>query len=611
VAHEANERRVRMNRILGNQILIVSVVALLAMLCITSVAVGAPNKDNDGDGVPNNKDACPNVAGPVSNRGCPLPPPDTVPPETTITAGPSGTVNTADASFFFGANESATFQCSLDGSAFELCTSPRNYNGLSNGSHTFRVRATDTAGNVDTTPAERTWTVQIQTPPPDTVPPETTITAGPSGTVNTADASFFFGANESATFQCSLDGLAFESCISPRNYNGLSNGSHTFRVRATDTAGNVDTTPAERTWTVQIQTPPGNSGYLSDLSWTSAINSWGPVERDMSNGESDARDGKTITLNGTTYPKGLGVHAASDVRYNLGGQCSSFTAKVGVDDEVGANGSVTFEVYTDGTKVYDSGIMRGDTATRDVAVNVTGKGELRLVVTIGGDDSGYDHADWADARLSCSGGGGPPSAKVVALTFDDGPDPAETPNILDILEQHTVKATFFVTGQEVNNYPDLLRREYQEGHLVTNHTYTHRNLTGLSDAEVAQELQATNTAITSLGVPQPNLFRPPGGQTNDRVVSIATSLGLTQTLWDVRPEIDDYLNPPPEEICNRVTSNVTPGSIVLLHDGGSAENTDAALPCIIQNLKAQGYRFGLIYPSSEFDSLNKSNVEVR
>src|SRR5215210_5422842 len=189
---------------------------------------------------------------------------------------------------------------------------------------------------------------------------------------------------------------------------------------------------------VAADLPPGGTTHLSDLQWASATNGWGPVERDMSNGESAARDGKTITLNGATYAKGLGVHATSDVRYNLGGGYGAFTAKVGVDDEVGANGSVTFEVYTDGTKVYDSGLMSGSTATKDVVLDVTGKSELRLVVTNGGDDFGYDHADWADARLSCSDGGGPASAKVVALTFDDGPDPAETPNILDVLEQHTV-----------------------------------------------------------------------------------------------------------------------------------------------------------------------------
>jgi glucose/arabinose dehydrogenase len=164
---------------------------------------------------------------------------------------------------------------------------------------------------------------------------------------------------------------------------------------------------------------PIQSGFLSDLQWTSATNGWGPVERDTSNGEHLAGDGNTITLNGATYSKGLGVHADSDVRYNLGGQCSRFTAKVGVDDEVGANGSVTFEVWADGTKLYDSGIMRGDTATKDVAVDISGRSQLRLLVTNGGnDDWASDHADWANAQVSCTDGGGGGTNTAPTATID-------------------------------------------------------------------------------------------------------------------------------------------------------------------------------------------------
>jgi hypothetical protein len=88
--------------------------------------------------------------------------------------------------------------------------------------------------------------------------------------------------------------------------------------------------------------PPSGSTYVSDLTWTSATNGWGPVEKDRSNGGLAAGDGRTITLNGTPYAKGLGAHAASDVRYSLGAGCTRFRADVGVDDEVGMNGSVIF-----------------------------------------------------------------------------------------------------------------------------------------------------------------------------------------------------------------------------------------------------------------------------
>jgi glucose/arabinose dehydrogenase len=164
--------------------------------------------------------------------------------------------------------------------------------------------------------------------------------------------------------------------------------------------------------------PPVQSAFLSDLQWTSATNGHGPVERDMSNGETAAGDGRTITLNGATYSKGLGVHANSDVRYNLGGQCTRFTAKVGVDDEVGANGSVTFEVWADATKLYDSGLMRGDTATKDVAIDISGRSQLQLLVTNGGDNWDYDHADWADAQVYCTDGGGGGTNTAPTATID-------------------------------------------------------------------------------------------------------------------------------------------------------------------------------------------------
>jgi hypothetical protein len=138
------------------------------------------------------------------------------------------------------------------------------------------------------------------------------------------------------------------------------------------------------------------------MTWTSMTNGWGPVEKDRSNGEAASGDGVTITLNGTTYAKGLGAHALSDVRYALPATCTRFKASVGLDDEVGSLGSVTFEVYADATKIYDSGLMTGATATKTVDVAIpAGTAQLRLVVTNGGDSIAYDHADWANARIEC------------------------------------------------------------------------------------------------------------------------------------------------------------------------------------------------------------------
>ncbi len=160
--------------------------------------------------------------------------------------------------------------------------------------------------------------------------------------------------------------------------------------------------------------PPTGTAYLSDLAYAVVANGWGPAERDRSNGEAGAGDGGPLRLAGTTYAKGLGVHAPSEVRYALGGGCTAFAARVGVDDEMGANGAVAFQVFADGVLLFDSGAMTGATATGAVAVDVTGRAELRLVVADLGDPTS-DHGDWADATLACAAGGGP-TATITAPT---------------------------------------------------------------------------------------------------------------------------------------------------------------------------------------------------
>ena len=143
-------------------------------------------------------------------------------------------------------------------------------------------------------------------------------------------------------------------------------------------------------------------GYLSDLPWTFEENGWGPAERDRSNGEFGAGDGGTITLDGITYAKGLGVHADSRLFWQLNGRCSSFSAVIGVDDEVGAAGSVIFQVYVDGQLRFMSPTMTGSTSAQRIQVDVSGGNELGLFVHYGWDDYAFDHADWADARIACT-----------------------------------------------------------------------------------------------------------------------------------------------------------------------------------------------------------------
>ena len=167
--------------------------------------------------------------------------PDTTAPNSSITSGPQATTTSTSAELTFVSNEpGSTFDCRLDSGNWIPCSSPKSYTGMSLGAHTFRVRAIDAAGNVESSYASRNWTVLAL----DSTPPDTTITAGPSGTTTSTSASFSFSSSESgSTFECRLDGAAFTSCSSPRAYSGLSTGSHTFEVRAIDAAGNVDATP--------------------------------------------------------------------------------------------------------------------------------------------------------------------------------------------------------------------------------------------------------------------------------------------------------------------------------------------------------------------------------
>ncbi|MBD0743384.1 NPCBM/NEW2 domain-containing protein [Streptomyces sp. CBMA152] len=148
--------------------------------------------------------------------------------------------------------------------------------------------------------------------------------------------------------------------------------------------------------------PSAGTHDISDLTWESATNGWGPVEKDRSNGEQAAGDGTPLTINGTVYAKGLGTHAPSSVAYYLGGTCSSLTTAVGVDDEVTTKGSVDFQIWRDSTLVAESGTLTSADAAKQLTADVTGAMEVRLVVTDAGDGIDYDHADWAGPRLTCA-----------------------------------------------------------------------------------------------------------------------------------------------------------------------------------------------------------------
>ncbi|WP_119726481.1 sulfatase-like hydrolase/transferase [Thermomonospora amylolytica] len=146
--------------------------------------------------------------------------------------------------------------------------------------------------------------------------------------------------------------------------------------------------------------PPAGDAYLSDLTWLSAVNGWGPVELDTSNGKAAAGDGTPISFGGTVHAKGLGVHSPSEVVYHLGAKCTRFTALVGIDDfsaRQSSRGNVIAEIWADDTKVFDSGVLRAATGPRPVDVDITGARLLRLVVRQADGGNSFNHTSWADA----------------------------------------------------------------------------------------------------------------------------------------------------------------------------------------------------------------------
>src|SRR5205085_6510702 len=179
---------------------------------------------------------------------------------------------------------------------------------------------------------------------------------------------------------------------------------------------------------------------------------------------------------------------------------------------------------------------------------------------------------------------------AVALTFDDGPWPGSTLRILSILQKMHVKATFFVIGNLAARYPDMVKREEQAGMTIGNHSWDHPvtpPFDTLPARRISNEMSMTNAELKKIGV-QPELFRPPGGSYDDKLLAIARENGLRVVNWDVDPR-DWAPGATPASITKAVLSGIGPGSIVDLHDGGGDQSaTIKALPDIIRGIRKKG-----------------------
>lgn len=186
----------------------------------------------------------------------------------------------------------------------------------------------------------------------------------------------------------------------------------------------------------------------------------------------------------------------------------------------------------------------------------------------------------------------PMKEKLIALTFDDGPDRRTTPEILDLLNAYHAKATFFVIGNRVDKYPELVIREDIEGHEVANHTYNHTYFTRrMNGTTIRDEMINTQNKITEVTGKTCRWFRPPGGYYDDQVVNMARQNGYTIVLWSWHQDTKDWRSPGVEKIVKKVLNNARNGDIVLLHDhvNGSTQTVEA-LKKILPELVQRGYR---------------------
>ncbi|SET54471.1 Peptidoglycan/xylan/chitin deacetylase, PgdA/CDA1 family [Oceanobacillus limi] len=185
----------------------------------------------------------------------------------------------------------------------------------------------------------------------------------------------------------------------------------------------------------------------------------------------------------------------------------------------------------------------------------------------------------------------------IALTFDDGPDPRFTPEILDVLKANDIQATFFLMGARAKAYPELVARIIEEGHIIGNHTYWHPNLVEQADiATLEREVNHTEETLAELSGYRTKLFRAPYGFLYNDLVEKLAEMDYTIVGWSV--DSLDWQETPPEVIASNVIGNIHPGAIILMHDGaewdGDRTNTILSLQQIIPELIGQGYRFTTI-----------------
>ncbi len=184
------------------------------------------------------------------------------------------------------------------------------------------------------------------------------------------------------------------------------------------------------------------------------------------------------------------------------------------------------------------------------------------------------------------------AGKYVALTFDDGPHPIYTEKILSILKENNAKATFFVIGKNAESYPELVLAEFNDGHEIGNHTYSHPDMKKLSVESIIEEIEKTQDIVYDITGKKPEIFRSPCGVYSDELVEAIENIGCKPILWSWRQDTKDWTLPSVKSIVKTVTENIQDGDIILFHDyNKKGSPTPEALEIILPKLAEKGYSF--------------------
>jgi peptidoglycan/xylan/chitin deacetylase (PgdA/CDA1 family) len=429
----------------------------------------------------------------------------------------------------------------------------------------------------------------------DRQPPTITITRP------AANASYALNQSVTASYSCT-DNRVVVSCVgtvaSGTAIDTRTSGTQTFTVAARDRVGNTTTKSVSYTVsssnsdtiapTITITRPAANATYALNQSVTASYSC-------ADTGGSGVRSCTGTVANGVAVDtKTAGAHAFSVTATDNANNTKTTTVNYTVAADTTAPSitittpaaSATYTVGQDVKAAYscaDTGGSGVATCTGTVAngsaLNTSTQGTFTFSVNAtdnAGNPATRSVSYTVAAADSCAGG-------YYGLTFDDGPNPTYTPQVVNALMAAGVHATFMLIGENVAAYPQLAKAEVDAGNWVGNHTYTHPDLTTLTSAQITSELTKTQAAILAATGVTPTFVRPPYGSFDDSTLAVFSSLGLDNAFWT--NDTNDWDGKSVSQIVTAATA-VKPGGIILMHD--AYPNTVTALPQIISTLRSRG-----------------------